>query len=173
MASRLPAIAAAATALSALAAGTALAQGAATRASACTPSVRTVGGVQEKVFCGKAKATVKVGGKSFTISKGACIATPKYLTVNIGTLVLGHTTKPKADYFGLDVGRLPKTNTPTAGKDGTYTKTIFLAVNHGGVRYVVDTDFASGSVTLSGGRTRGTATGTTITGQVLTASFHC
>jgi hypothetical protein len=161
------------TAVLAVGGGTALARGHAIATAACTPSTRTVGGLTEKTFCGRAKATIKVGGKTFTLKQGACVSTSAYLTVNIGTFVHGHTTKPKPDYFGLDVGRVPGTTAPPAGKDGTYTKGVSLAVNHGAASYLVDSDMAKATATLAGSRSHGTVTGTTVTGQTLTASFHC
>ena len=149
---------------------TALAQRATT---ACTAGVKTVGGATERTFCGPAKATIKVGSKSFTIVQGTCTATSAYLSVNIGTVVPGRTTKNKPNYFGLDVGRVPGTNSPPAGSDGTYTKGVILSAVYGGQSFAVDSDMSSTKALLSGGRKRGTVTGTTLTGQKLTASFHC
>ena len=81
--------------------------------TSCTPGVTSVGGVQARVFCGPAKAKIHVNGKTLSFGGGDCERTSKYVSVNIGTVVLGQTTKKKPDYFGLDVGQIPgSTNKP-------------------------------------------------------------
>ena len=152
-----------------LGAGSALARESGTRARACTPGLTTVGGVQKRTFCGSAKAVVKVGGKTFTLAQGECTKTSKYLTVNIGSLYIGQTTKPKPDYLGLDVGQIPGSTSPPAGRDGTYTSGVVFSVNYGGKGYAV----LAATVKLQGNRSHGTVSGKTLTGEQLTATFHC
>jgi hypothetical protein len=149
--------------------GSALAGGTASGAHACVGGVRKVGAIQERTFCGPATASV-VADKVFTISQGNCVSTSKYFSLNIGSLYLGQTAKKKPNYFGLDVGRLPGSTAPPAGKDGVYTTGVVLAVEYGGKSYLV---LKSLKATLSGNRTQGMVSGKTITGQLFTATFQC
>jgi len=153
----------------ALGAGSALARDSGARTHACTPGLTTVGGVQKRTFCGSAKAVVKVGGKTFALAQGECTKTSKYLTVNIGSLFIGQTTKPKPDYLGLDVGQIPGSTSPPAGRDGTYTNGVVFSVNYSGKGYAV----LAATVKLQGNRSHGSVSGKTLTGQQLTATFHC
>ena len=143
-----------------VAAGAVLAGGSAASGSraACTPGVKTVGGVTERVFCGPAKATVHYGSKVFTFTEGECEKGAKYLAVNIGTVVLGTTRKPKPDYFGLLVGQSPAGGAKPASHDGTYVGGV-LALDYGGKGYLVQGSTLK--VTLSGGRSRGAFSGNT------------
>jgi hypothetical protein len=152
------------------AAGTARAQDTSARARACSAGATTVGGLVKRTFCGGAKAVVRVAGKTLTLTQGQCVATPKYLSVNIGALYLGRTTKSKPNYFGLDVGRVPGTNALPAGKDGTYKSGIDFTVNYGNASYLI---LGGATVTLKGNRSQGTISGKTITGDELDATFHC
>jgi hypothetical protein len=134
----------------------------------CTPGMTKINGVSARVFCGPAKATVRLGGKTFTFSGGDCERTSDYLAVNIGTVLLG-TAAHKPDYFGLDVGRILGTGTP-ARRDGTY-KGSALAVDYGGKGYAVRADQIS--VTLSGNRSKGTFTASLLLGGNVSGSFSC
>jgi hypothetical protein len=155
---------AAAVALAALAGG-----GTATAAaSSCKPGVKNVSGGIEDVFCGPAKATISLGGKTATVTQGNCVATSTYLTVNIGVFSNVTTSKSRPDYFGLDVGRTPGSTAPPAGKDGTYRSGVVMVLVFRSQEYSV-----LGTATLSGKRTQGTVTGTTLTKQAVTAIFHC
>lgn len=137
----------------------------------CTPGVISFGGVQARVFCGPAKATVKVGGKTLSFTGGSCERTSKYLTVNVGTVVLGTTTKKKPDYFGLDVGAYPGSTGKPAAHDGSFTGGV-LAVVSGGKSYLLRGDTAK--FTLSGGRTKGTFSAAGLLGSgAATGSFSC
>ena len=137
----------------------------------CTPGVISFGGVQARVFCGAAKATVKVGGKTLSFKGGSCERTSKYLTVNVGTVVLGTTTKKKPDYFGLDVGAYPGSTGKPAGHDGSFTGGV-LAVVSGGKSYLLRGDTAK--FTLSGGRTKGTFSAAGLLGSgAASGSFSC
>ena len=125
-----------------------------------------------RTFCGPAKATVQFGSKTLHFSGGSCTKTSKYVSVNIGTVVLGQTTKPKPDYFGLDVGQVPGSAAKPASKDGTYTNALVVLV-YGGKAYFVST--TGTKVTLSGNRSKGAISGTAgfgATGKV-TGSFSC
>jgi hypothetical protein len=121
-------------------AATASAPGAST---ACTPSVRTIKGFQMRVFCGPAKATVKVqvgqkAAKTYVFKNGQCDRYPKYFVVNIGTVVLGTgSNRPKLPYFGLLMGKSPAATSrdPVVAKDGTYKGGLITINTAGGASY--------------------------------------
>jgi hypothetical protein len=139
----------------------------------CTPGVKTVNGVTMRTFCGPAKATVHYGAKTFTFAQGRCDKTKDYVAVNIGTVVLGQTSKPKPEYFGLVVGKLPLGGGGTpAAKDGTYTNGT-LVFDHGGKAYLVNGTTLR--ITLKGGRTRGTFSGSGLGAPApkITGTFSC
>ncbi len=120
---------------------------------ACTPGMTKVGGTDARVFCGPAKATVQVGVKSLAFSGGTCERTSTYVSVNIGTVVLGQTSAKKPDYFGLNVGSGVGAGNKPAPHDGSYTGAV-IAIVKAGKSYLARGDVAK--VTLSGGRTHGT-----------------
>jgi hypothetical protein len=136
---------------------------------ACKPGVHTFSGsTKARTFCGPARATVTVGGKTFTFKGGNCQRGKKYLTINIGTVVLGSTSKPRPEYFGITVGKTAAGGTP-APKDGTYDSAV-IAVVHKHKGYPI----GNSSVTLMGGRTKGTFTGTLAgSGDAVSGSFRC
>ena len=99
--------------------------GAAGRTAGCTPGMKSVNGFQARVFCGPAKATVKVNGKTHVFKGGVCERHPAFLSINIGTVVLGTGKgKPKLPYFGLVVGRSPAYPDPPVRKPGTYHRAL-------------------------------------------------
>ena len=153
----------------ALAVGTAAGGG--TRTASCTAGVTTVHGVTRRTFCGPATATVKVAGKTFTMTPGECMVAPGYVNINIGVFT-SQLTGQKPDYFGLDVGNVPGSGNPPARKDGTYTKGVLMALDYSGTSYALDPRDTA-TATLAGHRTRGTVTGTTLAGQAISVSFHC
>jgi hypothetical protein len=135
----------------------------------CNAGTTKFGGSPARVFCGSATATVRVGAKTFSFRNGSCEATSDYLTLNLGTIVIGSPSKRRPDYFGLTVGRLPVGGGKPAGKDGTYSGAVVSAV-HRGEAYAV----GGASVTLAGGRTRGTFTGRLVGSAVrVSGSFAC
>ena len=165
-----PRHAAAAAATLAIAATAALGGAASATAGSCTPGVKTIKGGFQRTFCGPAKVTVKVGGRTITLSQGSCEKTSGYLAVNIGVFSSTPTPSSRPNYFGLVVGRAPGSSTPPAPRDGTYRSGIVMTMVYRGTGYS-----AVGNVTatLSGNRTRGVVTGTTLTHQTMTANFHC
>jgi hypothetical protein len=120
----------------------------------CTAGVHPYGGASARTFCGPAKARVVLGGKTIRYAGGNCERGPAYLSLNIGTVVLGTSKKPKPEYLGLLVGKAPIVGGTPAARDGTY-KPQALAVDHAGKGYAI----LQASVTLAGGRRRGTFTG--------------
>ena len=139
------------------------------RSTVCKAGLRTIGGALARTFCGSATAGVRIGGKTLAFSQGNCVKTPKYVSVNIGTVVLGRTKARQPNYFGLDIGRIPGSRSPPAGKDGTYRSGTVLTVEYGGKSY----DVLSGIASLQGHRSHGTFKGKTFLGQALTGTFHC
>jgi hypothetical protein len=156
----------------AIAAAIAAALAGATAASAgsCTPGVKTVSGGIERTFCGPGAVSVKLGGRTITLSQGTCARTSSYIAVNIGVFSTATASKSRPDYFGLDVGRVPGSSTPPAGKDGTYRSGIVMTLVYGGRAYTV---ISGASATLSANRSRGSVTGPTLTKQPMSASFSC
>jgi hypothetical protein len=73
----------------ALSIGVAAAAGAPSSTAGCTPGPTTIGGKNAMVFCGPAKASVTVAGKTYKLSGGTCTRTSKYFYVNIGTEIFG------------------------------------------------------------------------------------
>jgi hypothetical protein len=95
--------------------------------TSCKPGVSKVAGGVARTFCGTAKATVKVNGRSYAFTNGQCDIYPKYLVVNIGTVVVG-SAKRKA-YFGLLMGKHPAATAadPVVAKDGRYKRGLITA----------------------------------------------
>ena len=135
--------------------------------------VHTKDGIQVRTFCGKASATLTLAGQEHAFAGGECETTADYVSVNIGTIVLGtgdKATALKADtaYFGMNLGRTPADDAskPAADKDGTYT-TAVAGNDHG-----TELTAFGAKVALTGGRTAGTITGTAAGGPV-TGKFSC
>jgi hypothetical protein len=150
------------------------AAGAPTRV-ACTPGSSTIDGKSAMTFCGPAKATVKVGGKTYSFKGGACVKTAKYLNINIGTVVFG-ATKQKQAYFSVLIGQYPGANpgTKAAPKDGTYGGGL-VVVRYQGKAWDLNGFDKDVKVTLKKNRTAGTFTGSThFTPRIkVTGSFSC
>jgi hypothetical protein len=80
--------------------------GAPSGSSGCVEGPTTLGGAAGHAWCGPAKATVHVAGKTYHFKQGICQKTEgftkgsKVLSVNIGTQTLPPDA-PKASYFGV------------------------------------------------------------------------
>ena len=91
------------------------------------------------------------------------------VAVNVGTVVLGTTSKPKPNYFGLDVGQIPGTTGKPAAKDGSYPAVV-LALDYGGKGYLT----TGVTVVLSGNRTHGSFSGSALGSSAkVTGTFSC
>ncbi len=123
--------------LAAAATGAALAPAMSAR-SACTPGLSKIGGFQARTFCGPARATVKVAGKTISFAGGQCAISNGYWTVNIGTIELGAPHKTKS-YFGIALMK-------PSHADGTYADVTF-GFNVPGKSYLV----SGGTLTLRKG----------------------
>ena len=139
----------------------------ASAAAACHPGVHKIGSAEARTFCGKAKSTVTLPGKKVTLQGGSCQRNSQHFTINIGTVVLSSTAPHPPDYFGLTVGK--PAGSQAAGKDGTYVDDAAIAfvINH--KRYAV----INPTVVLKDGRTRGSFTGTLLSGGPVSGTFHC
>ena len=84
----------------ATAASVATLAGATSSRATCAAGISKIGGFPAHTFCGPAKATVRVAGKSISFSGGMCAISQGFWTVNIGTIELGQPHKTKS-YFGL------------------------------------------------------------------------
>jgi len=146
--------------LSALVACVAVAAAAAASSTAaaagCTPGVRTVDGSPARVFCGPAKATVHVRGKTIAFTGGLCERSGGMYVLNMGTFFAGGSKSPRP-YFGLLIAK---------PKPGTY-KGQGLSFRSGGVSRSSLAD-----VTLKTLRS-GTFSGKLIGGGTVTGSFTC
>jgi hypothetical protein len=150
-------------------AGAAASSAVAVYSTACKAGMRKLNGVPAQTFCGPATARIRIDAKTFVFAQGNCVATPQYVSINIGTVVLAQTTRHQPNYFGLDIGRIPGSGSPPARKDGSYRSGTVLTAEYADKSY----DVLSGVATLQGHRTRGTIKGDTFSGQALTGTFHC
>jgi hypothetical protein len=80
------------------------------QSESCTPGVRQINGSSARVFCGPAKATVRLGQQTLRFSPGECAKSGGMFVVNLGTFVAdSHSPLP---YFGLLISK-PKAGTYT------------------------------------------------------------
>ena len=127
----------------------------------------------EADLCGSAKAVVKVGAKTFALAQGECTKTSKYLTLNIGSLFIGQTTTPKPNYLGpRRRAGLPGSSSPPAGRDGAYSSGVVFSVYGTAARGTLVLSGAAGQV-AGKPLARDRRAAETLTGQQLTATFHC
>ncbi len=133
----------------------------AARASAnvetCTPGVKTIAGTSARTFCGPAKATVKLNGKTLSYKGGECSTSIGLFSVNVGTVVLG-TVKGAPEYFGVTA----------KAKPGTQSRQTIAVVHAGSTSAVI------GTVTLTAGLKGGTFSGKVFgSSAVISGSFSC
>jgi hypothetical protein len=148
--------------LVALCAGAALAANAFAAASpqaaaACTPGVHKVGGVNARTFCGPAKASVHLNGKTISYKGGECSKSIGLFSVNIGTVVLGNLKK-KPEYFGVTA----------KAKAGVQAQQAVAVVHAGKSQAII------GTVTLKAGLKSGTFSGKVFGSPTkISGSFTC
>jgi hypothetical protein len=124
----------------------------------CTPSVRTSGGVTYRTFCGPARATVHIGGRTLVFAGGNCDRSA--FTINLGTITLP-PGKPRYRYFGITV---------FTNRDGVFKDQAVSWQLPNGQR----NSLFHATVKLAGGRSHGTFAGSTLVGNVKgSGSFHC
>jgi hypothetical protein len=122
----------------------------------CKPGVTTVDGSPARVFCGPARASVRVAGKALSFTNGLCEQSGGGFVVNIGTFFPSSDTS-KRPYFGLLV---------TTPRPGSYTRQqlSFRADGVGRAAFV--------TVKLRSLRA-GTFSGAVLGGGRVTGSFTC
>lgn len=125
---------------------------------ACTPGVRTAGGVTYRTFCGPARATLHIGGKTLVFTGGSCQRAT--FTINIGTITLP-PGKPKYRYFGMTI---------FGNRDGVYQdQAVSWQLPDG-----EHNSLFHATVVLKNGRSQGTFSGSTLADHVKgSGSFHC
>ena len=153
-------------------AGGAVAMGGVTSAATCRAGVHKFDKhALARTFCGPARAKVVLApGKTVAFKPGNCQKDSKYLTINLGTIVLGSTHKKRPEYFGITVGRPPgSSGGKSARHDGTYHDAVIAFVHNNKDYGLRDT-----TLTLTHNRTRGTFSGAPFSGQgTISGSFRC
>ena len=150
-------IAALAAVSAALLSATVLASGAVAGATACIPGVKAINGVSARTFCGPAKATVKVNGKTISYTGGACSTNIGLFSVNIGTVALG-TLKHAPEYLGVTA----------KAKAGTQSRQTIAVVHAGRTEAII------GTVTIKAGLKQGTFAGKVFgSPEAISGSFTC
>jgi hypothetical protein len=128
------------------------------RASAarCAPGVRSVGVQYVRVFCGPARATLVVAGRTYRFRSGECFRSKDFTNVNVGTYTVS----------GAPLGRYIRVVGPS--RDGT--------TRRGSVSWQLPgiLDGISGAnLTLKAKGTRGSFSGRTRSGMPARGSFDC
>jgi hypothetical protein len=148
----------------------ALCGAAATSANAaqrCSSGPTTYQGVRAYTGCGPATAVVKLGGRTLRYRGGSCRRTVGAFELDMGTTILGETSKPLPRFFGVAIGRIFGVGR-AAPRDGVYTGGMVVFVD-GGKRYAS----LAAKVVLAGARTRGSFTARVLGGPPVSGSFTC
>lgn len=123
----------------------ALALGASPAAARVCPYNGTVNGQSVLIYCGTAKATVKMGSQTFTLKNGQCKKAVGNFYLSFGDVVTQQTKKAPDSFLVI----------ATASKDGTYSGTTVM-VTRSGHGWLAD----SAKLTLTHATKAGTVTGT-------------
>jgi hypothetical protein len=127
------------------------------KVATCTPATKTIAGTSARTFCGPARATVKLNGKTVAYKGGSCSTSIGLFSLNIGTVVLG-TVKNAPEYLGVTA----------TGKPGSHSRQTIAVVHAGASRAVI------GTVTLEPGLKSGTFTGKAFGSKAtISGSFTC
>src|SRR5438067_2979192 len=135
----------------------------------CT-RIHTVGGLRMSTYCGPARVTLHVGGKTYLIGGGFCYKTSTALAVAAGSTLAGNPIKNLSVRGKV---RLPffTINTFAAPRDGTYTRTEIEYALVGDPISPVGTIVPVVSIKVAGNRTHGSFTGHD--GRTISGTFHC
>ena len=141
----------------------ALAAGAAPASAQICPHPGTVNGISVLVYCGTAKATVKMGSQTFMLKNGQCKKAVGNFYLSFGDVVTQQTKKAPDSFLVI----------ATASKDGTYSGTTVM-VTRSTRGWLAD----SAKLTLTHGTKAGTVTGTLTSTQTnakvaLHLTFSC
>ena len=124
----------------------------------CTAGWRTANGIAYLTWCGPARATLHLGGKTYAFSGGRCYRGAGAFAINLGS-VTRPPNKRKLLYFGITV---------FAPHDGTFrNQGVAWQFSNGG-RGSLDA-----TIKLAGGRTKGTFAGATLAGVKGSGTFSC
>jgi hypothetical protein len=138
-------------------AATAFASGSSQSAAACVPGVKKINGVSARTFCGPAKATVKMNGKTISYGGGKCSKSLGLFSVNIGTVVLGNL-RNKPEYLGVTA----------SAEAGVQTRQGVSVVHAGRSQAII------GTVTIKAGLRAGTFSGKVFgSSKIISGSFTC
>ena len=124
--------------------------------TSCEPGTKILAGRYVRVFCGPARASLVIAGRTFTFRPGECFRSKDFTNVNIGTFTVGNV--PVARYLRV-VG---------PSKDGTALRGTVSWQLPGlldGIR--------GARLTLAAKGTRGTFSGRTYSGRHAKGSFTC
>jgi hypothetical protein len=122
----------------------------------CVPGTAVLGGRYVQVYCGPARATLVVAGRTFTFRPGECFRSKDFTNVNIGTYTVG--TFPVARFIRV-VG---------PSRDGTTRKGTVSWQLPG----VLD-GISGARLTLTAKGTRGSFSGRTHSGRRANGTFAC
>jgi hypothetical protein len=126
-----------------------LAASAAPASAQTCPHPGTINGVNVLIYCGHAKATVKMGATTFSLKNGLCKKAVGNFYLSFGAVVT-QLTKHVPDSFQLTAGSSAK----PATHDGSYTGTTVM-MSRAGKNYLAD----AVTLTLTHSTKTGTAAG--------------
>jgi hypothetical protein len=127
-------------------------------AATCTPGVKTIAGASARTFCGPAKATVTLNGKTVSYKGGICSTSIGLFSINVGTVVVGTTMPNAPEYFGV----------AAKAKPGKQARQTISVVHAGATRGII------GTVTLTAGLNGGTFAGKVFGSSAgISGSFTC
>jgi predicted RNA-binding protein with TRAM domain len=126
-----------------------------------TSQAGTWDGKTTATYCGNASASITIGGTKFEIKGGQCVyAESVGFAVNLGTSVTGVGEVPAGGPQYLGVVDTSGTGAMATGFVGGYT--ILVSDGSSGDSVKIAADHKSGSIS-----------GSTLTGETLTATFTC
>jgi hypothetical protein len=126
------------------------------RAAKCAEGTKMLAGRYVRVFCGPARASLVVAGRTFSFRPGECFRSKDFTNVNVGTFTVG--TSPVARYL-----RVVGPSRDGAALRGTVSWQLPGLVD--GIR--------GARLTLAAKGTRGTFSGRTYSGRPAKGSFTC
>jgi hypothetical protein len=124
--------------------------------AACEPGTKILAGRYVQVFCGPARASLVVAGRTFTFRPGECFRSKDFTNVNIGTFTVG--SPPVARYL-----RVVGPSRDGAALTGTVSWQLPGLLD--GIR--------GARLTLAAKGMRGTFSGRTLSGRRAKGSFTC
>jgi hypothetical protein len=126
------------------------------REASCEPGTKILAGRYVRVFCGPARASLVVAGRTFSFRPGECFRSKDFTNVNIGTFTVG--SSPVARYL-----RVVGPSRDGAALRGTVSWQLPGLLD--GIR--------GARLTLAAKGTRGTFSGRTYSGRPAKGSFAC